>query len=408
MHRRSLRYGLVALLFASAAGAGVFAWHIDRQLAGVIVAEHAASSRFDKLVQSIARFDAAQQTFDPAREAEADWFGRVRRLLARIRAEGAALHGSTASAAAARTFSDVTDRVATAVGRAEENFRDGHDLMAADLVQDEARPGAEAMRAAVLEWRAAEAGAADAERAVLFRQLWTALGGTAAFWAIGVLLLSPRAKAPVAAVTALTIAPEPAADAPLSVMPLAAAVAAPAPDPEVAPPAPVAAQSLDPAAALGPAASLCTAIARADSMDALDTLVGRAATVLGAAGIVIWLKGPGDELVPAIAHGYGPNAKSRIGGLPLADANLTTRAWHSGATQSAAGEGADRAALATPMFQGAQPTGVFAVELHGSAEAGADVRALTGILAAQFAGALSPGVEQDATGDPTIEAARAV
>jgi hypothetical protein len=396
MHRRSLRYGLVALLFASAAGVGAFAWNVDRQLAALTNAEHAAASRFDALVQSIARFDAAQQTFDPAREAEADWFGRVRKLLDRIRSEGSALRGSAESAAAARTFSDITDRVATAVGRAEENFRDGHDLMAADLVHDEGRPGAEAMRASVLEWRAAEAGATDSARAVLFRQLWTALGGTAALWAIGVLLLAPRSRTPAPVAGTSTLAPEPAADAPLSVVPQMVPREPPAAAPEVA-----SATGLS----LGPAASLCSDIARADSAADLETLVERAATVLDAKGIVVWLKGRHDELVPAIAHGYGPHALARIGVLPLADLTLTTRAWHAGELQVVSGDGRTRAALAAPMFQGAQATGVFAVELS-TREASADARALAGILAAQFAGAVTPlpdlPAEQPIDGAPNV------
>jgi hypothetical protein len=390
MHRRSLRYGLVALLFVSAAAAGAFAWNVDRQLASLTSAEHTAASRFDALVQSIARFDAAQQTFDPAREAEADWFGRVRTLLGRIRSEGSALRGSAESAAAARTFSDITDRVVTAVGRAEENFRDGHDLMAADLVQDEGRPGAEAMRAAVLEWRAAEAGAAEATRAALFRQLWTALGGTAAFWAIGVLALAPRSRTSVPGAGTSTLAPEPAADAPLSVVPQMAPTEPPAAAVDVTP---------TPALSLGPAAALCSDIARAETAAALDTLIERAATVLEATGIVVWLKGRHDELVPALAYGYGPHALARIGVLPLADDTLTTRAWQAGELQAIAGHGRTRAALAAPMFQGAQPTGVFAVELSAR-EASADTRALAGILAAQFAGAVTPRLEPDTTEHP--------
>jgi hypothetical protein len=397
MHRRSVRYGLVVLLFAAAAAAGAFAWAIDRQLTALVARDHAAAARFDGLVQSVARFDAAQQTFGPVRESESDWFTRVQRLLTRIQSESAGLHGSDATAAAARTFTDVTERVVSAVRRAEENFRAGHDLMAADLVQDEGRPGAEAMRAAILEWRAAEAGAVETERAVLFEQLWAALGGTAAFWALGVLLLTPRAAAPQAAAPAeLTFAPEPAADVPL----------APAPAPELPLSAP--APAPPPPVSLAPAAALCAAIARADSIDALDTLVGRAATVLGAAGIVIWLKGQAHELVPAIVHGYGPQGQSRIGSLPLSENTLTTRAWHTGEMQSAAGEADSRAALVAPMFQGSQATGVFALELHGSDEASSDTRALTSILAAQFAGALSPRAEQDATGEPPLETAEAV
>ena len=71
--------------------------------------------------------------------------------------------------------------------------------------------------------------------------------------------------------------------------------------------------------------------------------------------------------------------------------------------QSAAGDGRARAALAAPLFQGAQPTGVFAVELANGSESSSEIRALTGILAAQFAGAVTPTVEP-ATRRPTLEA----
>ena len=393
MQRRSLRYGLVVLLFAAAAGAAGFAWDVNRRLGDLTARDHAAAARFDALVQSIARFDAAQQTFDLARESEADWFGRVRRLLTRIESEASGLRGASESAAAARTFSDVTTRVVSAVQKAEENFLAGHDLMAADLVQDEGRPGADAMRAAILEWRAAEAGATETTRALLFQQLWSVLGGTAAFWALGVLILAPRAAAPRPARRVLPVVSEPAGEVPLSLS--LGRLSAELPPVAPAPP---------PRADLDPAAALCTDIARADTAAALEALLERAAGVLDAAGIVVWLKGPGDELVPAMVHGYGPQAQSRIGSLPLADENLTTRAWHSRTLHASTRGGGSRAALAAPMFQGAQATGVFAVELAGQTEASAEVRALTGILAAQFAGAVAPVVAPATPSDQPLEA----
>lgn len=380
MHRRPLRHGLVVLLFLAAAGAAAFAWSVDRQLAALAATEHAASTRFDTLVQSIARFDAAQQVYDPSREAGTEWFARVRRLLAQIESGAKGLHTSPASAAAARAFDDVTARVAAAVMKAEENLRSGYDLMAADLVQDEARPGADAMRAAALEWRAAEANAGEATRAALFEQLWMVLGGTLAFWAIGVLLLAPRQTvAAAAAVPAgLSILAEPAGD-----MPLAAAVDAA--------PMPVAvAHASEPPVDLVPAAELCADIARADDGLAFEALVDRAAGVIGASGIVVWLDGGDDALVPAVAHGYGPHARAILGTLPLADENMTTRAWHTGQLQWVDSDGASRSAIAAPMFQGARRTGVLSVELQESAKAAPAARALTSILAAQFATAVSP------------------
>jgi len=72
MHRRAIRHSLVVLLFVTAAGAAAFAWSVDQQLNALGATEHTASTRFDALVQSIARFDAAQQLFDPAREPETE------------------------------------------------------------------------------------------------------------------------------------------------------------------------------------------------------------------------------------------------------------------------------------------------------------------------------------------------
>jgi len=383
MHRRALRHGLVVLLFVAAAGAAAFAWSVDQQLAAIAAAEHRADSRFDTLVQSIARFDATQQLFDPAREPETDWFARVRRLLAQIESEAKGLHTAAASSSAARTFDDITARVVSAVARAEENLRDGHDLMAADLVQDEAKPGAEAMRAAVIEWRAAEGNATETARTALVQQLWTVLGGTLGFWAIGVLMLAPRqtASAPAAAAS-LSILAEPAGETAMT------------PPAEVPPVQPAPAEAL---LDLVPAAELCADIARADSGETLAALVDRAADVIGASGIVVWLAGSDDELVPALAHGYGPHALGLLGALPLSEENATTRAWHSGQLQCVDGDARSRAALAAPMFQGPRRTGVLAVELTDGNVPGPLPRALTSILAAQFATALSPQSEPAAT-----------
>ena len=385
MHRRALRHGLVVLLFVAAAGAAAFAWSVDQQLSAIAAAEHRGDSRFDTLVQSIARFDAAQQIFDPAREPETDWFARVRRLLTQIESEATGLHTSAVSSSAARTFDDITARVVSAVARAEENLRDGHDLMAADLVQDEAKPGAEAMRAAVLEWRAAEGNATEAARTALVQQLWMVLGGTLGFWAIGVLLLAPRQTADVAAApTSLSILPEPAGDT---------VIAAPA----VVPPVQPATIEDIPAIDLVPAAELCADIARADSGETLAALVDRAADVIGASGIVVWLAGTDEALVPALAHGYGPHALGLLGALPVSEDNVTTRAWHSGQLQWMDGDSRSRAALAAPMFQGPRRTGVLAVELRDGSAPGPLPRALTSILAAQFATAVSPQAEPAAT-----------
>jgi hypothetical protein len=247
------------------------------------------------------------------------------------------------------------------------------------------------MRAAVVEWRAAEANGAETARATLFQQLWAVLGGTLAFWALGVLLLAPRQTVTAAAPASLSILAEPAGEAP---------IAGAADVPPVQPSAPIE-QALPPPD-LVPAAELCAEIARADSGEALAALVGRAADVIGASGVVVWLAS-GDELVPALTHGYGPHARGLLGTLPLSEENVTTRAWHSGDVQGVEGDARSRAALAAPMFQGPRRTGVLSVELIDGVEPGALPRALTRILAAQFATAVSPQAEPAADTSATLE-----
>ena len=69
---------------------------------------------------------------------------------------------------------------------------------------------------------------------------------------------------------------------------------------------------------------------------------------------------------------------------------MTTRAWHSGQLQWMDGDARSRSAIAAPMFQGSRRTGVLSVELADGAKAEGAARALTSILAAQFATAVSP------------------
>jgi hypothetical protein len=217
------------------------------------------------------------------------------------------------------------------------------------------------------------------------------LGGTLAFWVIGVLLLAPRQTVAAAGPASLSILAEPGGDA---------AIAHPEDAAPVQTSTPITVEQ--PAMDLIPAAELCADIARADDGQTLAALLDRAAGVIGAAGIVVWLDGGDSELVPGLVHGYGPHARGLLGTLPLAEENITTRAWHSGLLQWVDGEAGSRGAIAAPMFQGVRRTGVLAVELREGAKAAALPRALTGILAAQFATAVSPQAAPAAT--PSLEA----
>lgn len=414
MHRPGLRFSLILVLAAAAAGAGVVSWTMDRQTRARSAREQEASARVDRLVHLIASFDSAQQGYNSLQESEGAWFARVHRLLTELGTESSALRSTTSpdAAAAADTFAGVLDRVVSAVARAEENLRAGHTLMAADLVQDEGKPGAEAMRASVLQWRAAEALAAERDRTALLQKAWMAIGGATGLWAVGLLLLAAPRRATAADTASLPLTSQPA-DAPdLSLEPPCAPVRSPEHvevslqahlEPRAHGREPLQASPVD----FEGIASLCADIGRVADQNALNAVVARAAAALNASGIVIWMKREPAELVPAMTHGYRPDVVGLMGSLPLDASNLTTAAWHTGRTQWVAGGAGVAGAVAAPLFNGPTCTGVFAAELRDHGEASAAVRAAAAILAAQFGGVLAPPAPSAARDEPTAEGLQA-
>ena len=151
-----------------------------------------------------------------------------------------------------------------------------------------------------------------------------------------------------------------------------------------------------PAAPIAPvlaeAAELCTDIGRVADAGELHPLLTRAASLLGARGIVVWLLAPdGAHLVPVMAHGYDDKLLERMGSIPVEDHNLTAAAFRTGRATHAAADADTPGAVAVPMLSASGTGGVLAAEV---AE-GADLRraeALASLLAAQFA-SLFPSVE---------------
>jgi len=136
------------------------------------------------------------------------------------------------------------------------------------------------------------------------------------------------------------------------------------------------------------AADLCTAISRVTSTAALPALLERAAQLLDASGLVVWM-GAGDELFAAASHGYDTRVISRLGTIPRAAANATAAAWRTGTLQIVAADAVSNGAIVAPMFGPEQCVGVFAVEVRRGREQDAATRAVTAMIAAQLATAIA-------------------
>jgi hypothetical protein len=136
------------------------------------------------------------------------------------------------------------------------------------------------------------------------------------------------------------------------------------------------------------AADLCGALARATDTAALREALGRAAAVLDARGIIVWM-GAGEELFPAVSQGYDERMVERFGPIPRSAANATAEAWRTAQMRTVGADGMSPGAVAAPIHGVAGCVGVLAAEVRNGREEDPATRALAAIIAAQLAGIVS-------------------
>jgi hypothetical protein len=156
-------------------------------------------------------------------------------------------------------------------------------------------------------------------------------------------------------------------------------------------PAPRSAQPVS-ASDLAQAAELCVDLGRVLSADDVPVLLGRAAGVLNASGLVVWVvTGTGDALVPALSHGYSEKVIAKLGALDPAADNITSVCFRTMRPQSMPGIGQPGAtsAIAVPLVTADGCHGVLSAELPVAKPASESV-ALARIIAAQLAAMTSP------------------
>jgi hypothetical protein len=133
------------------------------------------------------------------------------------------------------------------------------------------------------------------------------------------------------------------------------------------------------------AAALCTDIARLSDSQEISRLLGRAASLLNASGIVVWMASDGrDGLVPAAASGYDERLVSRIGTIARTDDNLTANAFREGAARTSKSRAGSHAALAVPLLTPSGAAGVLSAELRDAQDVDPQQLAIATIVAAQL------------------------
>jgi hypothetical protein len=376
MQTRAVRLCVLALLLVSGLGAGLFTWDIQQRLAGLLALERDVDARLDRLGHNVIAFGAAQQAAVLPGHEQGDALARGSTLVREIDEDLAALRSRSRSTASVAAFSTFTDTLETAVktdARIREHLRIGQELMAADLVASEARPSIDALAAVVTELKQTERAAMDEERRELQLRAATVLAPVTGLWVLGLFLLA-RVPSPRAHPDLERASPDPDRESGRSLRNRASF------------------DRPDASANLAAAAALCTDLSRVSTAAEIPELLGRAAHVLDASGLIVWM-GAGEELFAATSHGYDPRMLARLGPIRRSAENATAAAWRTCAVRVVPGDSKHNGAVVAPLFgpSSALGTGAWAcigvltAEIRAGREADPAIQAIATMIAAQLA-----------------------
>jgi hypothetical protein len=137
-------------------------------------------------------------------------------------------------------------------------------------------------------------------------------------------------------------------------------------------------------------ARLCTDLGRVRDSRDLNALLARAAELMEASGLVVWLGNTaGADLQPVLAHGYDPQALARMPALARSGDNAAAAAYRTGALQIVPSRPGSPGAIVAPLLSADGCVGAFSAEVPSGSEGSDGTQALASILAAQFAGLLA-------------------
>jgi GAF domain len=384
-------FGAATLVAVGAAA--FFLFQTEQQIARLKSTLRAFDVRAREATTALADLRVGQQAYVAEGQGVDFWMPKVASLHQSITGTLAALRQSPVSGTASTALDEAVATVAQFgdVDRRTRDYITGDEkLMAADVIFTEGSEAAANAARQIETARLAEHQAADVAEAELRKKEALAAGAAASFAVLVVLVLIPRPRVEVEepVTTGLSIAPTSAAAS-------VSTTAVPAKAPKAAPAAPRAQAQTSVATrhaiALKAAASLATDFGRVRDADEMTQLLGRAATLMDASGVVIWLgTTTGTELAPMLAHGYGPQALSRMPRVPRSADNAAAAAYRTGQMQIVLSRpGGNAGALVAPILAAEGCIGALSAEIQGGGEASESVQALSAIVAAHLATVLA-------------------
>lgn len=391
MRRKLLRTTLLVIFLGASVASGSHAFLTGRQIAESRRAAQAFDAHAWALALSLADLRAAQQAYVAIGQDRAYWMADVAERIEDVTAGLSDLSAESTLPAAGDALAEATSLVAI-LERMDALARDhaeaGEDVMASDLIFADglelSRSAADHVERARLAEREARADALGAQE----QSQMLASGATLGAGVLFALLLSPLPAARSSAGGVPTRPDDQAAEDPTSTLAEgrlfldldadgSKGTAGTEPD---------SGQSATPAPDWRLAADLCTDLGRSANAAELPPLLARAAQLLNASCIIVWVRdGTGSALRPAIAHGYPPAALARLGTIPCDGDNAVAAAYRDGQMQVVPGDDEAPGAIVAPLASSEDRPGVLSLEVNDRWETSDSVQSTATIIAAQLA-----------------------
>ena len=322
----------------------------------------------------------SQQAYVAAGQGVAFWTDKVSTAIQAANASLTPLRasGGTGAQTAIDEATATVVEFAAIDKRARDYLKAGQQLMAGDVIFTEGSDAAATAIRQIETARLAQHQAVNVELAALGKQQTQIAAAAAAVVGIIVLLLLPVPRQQTSAASAEI------GSAILPTLPLQV---------EAEPPAPAAAAPAARATGLvfKAATDVATDFGRVRDLDELTTVLGRAADVMDASGLMVWAgSASGSDLRPVLAHGYSVEMIARIPPVPRSADNAAAAAYRSGTLQIVLSRpGSSGGAVVAPIMSADGCIGALSAEIRNGGETSDGVQALATIFAAYLAGVLS-------------------
>jgi len=392
MHRLWLRVALLIILLGAGVASGAYAFLTGQRITESRRADRAFDARAWTLALSLAELRAAQQAYVAAGQDRSFWVADVAERIESVTTELSALSAASTLPATADALDEAAALVAALARmdvRARDHAETGQEVMASDLIFADGLELGRSAAAHVERARLAEREARDVAAGGREQSQVVATGALLGAGVLFALLLSPltAGRAASRGDTAL-----PAAEAAEDPAPAGLPEGRLFLDLDAGDEATAASQveaeraSTTPAPDLRVAADLCTDLSRSVNATELPPLLARAAQLLNASCIIVWVRdATGNALRPAISHGYPPAALVRLGTIACDGDNVTAAAYRDARLHVMPGGVETPGAIAAPLAAPEDCPGVMSIEVNDGWERSDTVQSTATIIAAQLA-----------------------